>query len=398
MKSVADAVHYAHRKGIIHRDIKPHNVLIDLRDSPRVTDFGLAKQISSDDSELTLTGQIVGTPSFMAPEQAACTVDEVGPLSDVYSLGATLYFLLTGIPPFQSANAIETIRQVIDGEPVPLRRITPSIPRDLETVCMKCLERAPHRRYATVNKLSLDLSRYLASKPVFARPVSRLQRLLKWCCRNRLAAMTIAVCALLLFGWAASATVGYYRAIRRDQHSNDALESLDEAFNIIRSENEDMKGEFDRLLQESEIAIQEKQEAEEEKRATLYEMKLKETDQHQNAGELRERLDSVEQALKEARGLIREKETSLMEALEEARRKDTRLKRALEEVKIHVMEKKRATAAEEDIVKKLDQLKEREAALIDRIRDLENGQERRLGNESAGGRKIPNQERRPEDR
>ena len=125
--------------------VKPQNLLLDKNEQPRITDFGLAKQIHGG-SDLTATGQIMGTPSYMAPEQAAGNIEEIGPTSDVYSLGATLYFLLTGRPPFQAASTVETIRQVIEAEPVPPRRLNPEIPRDLETICLKCLRKEAAKR------------------------------------------------------------------------------------------------------------------------------------------------------------------------------------------------------------------------------------------------------------
>ena len=131
--TVAEAVEYAHRQGVIHRDIKPSNILIDSKGRPRVTDFGLAKRVDSG-SDLTATGQVLGTPSYMPPEQAAGQIRAVGPAADVYALGALLYATLTGRPPFQAATSLETLRQVIEREPVALRQLNPAIPRDLETI------------------------------------------------------------------------------------------------------------------------------------------------------------------------------------------------------------------------------------------------------------------------
>jgi WD40 repeat protein len=197
VKTVSEAVHYAHTKGIVHRDLKPANVLIDIGGQPRVTDFGLAKQATTD-SGLTATGQVLGTPSFMPPEQAMGHMDEVGPRSDVYSLGATLYSLLTGRPPFQAASVLETLLQVNEKEPVPPRTLNPETPRDLETVCLKCLEKQPARRYDSAVELAEDLNRYLNDEPVVARPVGGIEQAWRWCRRKPLAAGLLAATAVVV--------------------------------------------------------------------------------------------------------------------------------------------------------------------------------------------------------
>ncbi len=176
---VAEAIEFAHRRGVIHRDIKPANILIDRSGQPRVTDFGLARKVQGD-SGLTASGQIMGTPSFMAPEQARGERGGVGPPADVYSLGATLYCMVTGRPPFQAATAIETVLMVISEEPVPPRRLNASVPRDLETIALKCLRKDPGRRYASAGALALDLRRYLRGEPIVARPVGAIERAVKW--------------------------------------------------------------------------------------------------------------------------------------------------------------------------------------------------------------------------
>jgi hypothetical protein len=196
--NVAEAIEYAHQHGVIHRDLKPGNVLLDRNGNPRVTDFGLAKRIESD-SSLTSSGQIMGTPSYMPPEQAGGERGGVGPAADVYSLGATLYALVTGRPPFQAATAMDIVLQVIGEEPVPPRRLNPSLPGDLETICLKCLEKDPSRRYATAQALADDLGRWLGGEPIMARPAGQLERMAKWSRRNPAAAAWLAAIPLLIF-------------------------------------------------------------------------------------------------------------------------------------------------------------------------------------------------------
>ncbi len=171
--------------------MKPANILLDQNGNPRVTDFGLAKKVHGD-SGLTGSGQIMGTPSYMPPEQAGGPRGEVGPAADVYALGATLYALLTGRPPFQAATAMDTVIQVISDEPVPPRRLSGSIPRDLETICMKCLRKAPSSRYATAGALAEDLRRYRADEPILAQPVGSFERGVKWARRRPAAAALFA--------------------------------------------------------------------------------------------------------------------------------------------------------------------------------------------------------------
>jgi serine/threonine protein kinase len=175
IRRVSEAIEFAHRRGVIHRDLKPANILLDQNGNPRVTDFGLAKKVQGN-SDLTGSGQIMGTPSYMPPEQAGGRRGEVGPGADVYALGATLYALVTGRPPFQAATAMDTVLQVLSDEPVPPRRLNPSVPRDLETICLKCLEKEPAKRYDSAAALVEDLRRYLAHEPILARPVGRTER------------------------------------------------------------------------------------------------------------------------------------------------------------------------------------------------------------------------------
>jgi WD40 repeat protein len=205
VETVAHAVHAAHQRGIIHRDLKPGNVLLTADGTPKITDFGLAKKIDSDAGQ-TASGAIVGTPSYMAPEQARRnqtrdrSQEAVGPAADIYALGAILYELLTGRPPFKAATYLETILQVVSQEPAPPRLLQPSAPRDLETICLKCLQMEPRQRYATAEELSQDLRRFRECKPITARPVGLLERGWRWCRRNRLVAGLLAAVALSLVG------------------------------------------------------------------------------------------------------------------------------------------------------------------------------------------------------
>ena len=165
MQQVAEAVQHAHERGIIHRDLKPHNILMTSTGQPRVTDFGLAKRMATD-SSLTAIGQVMGTPSYMPPEQASGILNELDHRADVYSLGASLYCLLAGRPPFQAATLPETLRQVAEQDPVPLRLLNSSIPVELEAICSKCLAKAREHRYASCQELAEDLERFSRGEPV----------------------------------------------------------------------------------------------------------------------------------------------------------------------------------------------------------------------------------------
>lgn len=183
LAAVARAVDYLHQHNIVHRDLKPSNILIDADGNPYVTDFGLAKVFGTDVQQ-TRSGTIVGTPSYMAPEQAAGRHSEITPRSDVYSLGAILYELLTGRPPFKQDNPLDTLVEVLEGEPTLPTRLNRRLPRELELIAMRCLEKDPAKRYPSARALADDLDRFLTGEPIEARPSSLGQRLVRWARRE----------------------------------------------------------------------------------------------------------------------------------------------------------------------------------------------------------------------
>ena len=200
VKLIAEAVHFAHVEGILHRDLKPSNILIDSRtDEPRITDFGLAKLLDAD-SGLTATGARLGTPSYMSPEQASGEAERVGPATDIYSLGAVLYELLTGRPPFRGSTAMQTLNMVINRHPVPPRQLNPEIPKDIETVCLKCLSKAPEDRYESADALAADLGRFLNDEPVQARRIGPLERAGRRVWKHRRTVFSIAALVCVAVG------------------------------------------------------------------------------------------------------------------------------------------------------------------------------------------------------
>jgi eukaryotic-like serine/threonine-protein kinase len=207
LEKMAEAIDYAHQRGVIHRDLKPANVLLTSAGAPKIGDFGLAKRLEEDESGLTKTGTVLGTPSYMSPEQASGLNQEVGPLSDVYSLGAILYDLLTGRPPFRGTSVLDTLQQLRTREPVPPVELQPGVPRDLETICLKCLQKDRGKRYASAADLAADLRRFLNGEPILARPVSRAERLWRWCRRNPGKAFAGAAAVMGVLIYAASVSV-----------------------------------------------------------------------------------------------------------------------------------------------------------------------------------------------
>lgn len=249
---IARGVAYAHLQGVIHRDLKPANILLDKQNQPKITDFGLAKRLQ-DDKELTTTGQVLGTPAYMPPEQARGDLSQIGPASDIYSLGAILYRLLAGRAPFQAASLVDTLHDVISAEPVPPRKLVPNLAADLETICLKCLEKHPEKRYATATALSDDLQRWRNGEPIHARRSSTAERAWKWARRNPVVAtlsgslvlaLLIGTIVSTIFGMNANSVSKKEREARitaqkETKRANQAVEDLKkEKAEVIRQKNE----------------------------------------------------------------------------------------------------------------------------------------------------------------
>ncbi|WP_169981061.1 protein kinase domain-containing protein [Tautonia rosea] len=223
IEQICRGVAEAHRLGIVHRDLKPANILIADDGAPKVADFGLAKTLGTD-SGLTRTDLVVGTPSYMSPEQASGSPGGVGPEADVHALGAILYELLTGRPPFRGASALETVMQVRTIDPVPPRRLVPGVSRDAETIALTCLQKDPARRYASAEALADDLARYLEGRPIVARPVGPVRRVWLWCRRRPAQASLAGLLALAVSAGSASAIALWLRAESNLAESNRRLD------------------------------------------------------------------------------------------------------------------------------------------------------------------------------
>ena len=231
--TLAEALHHAHQAGIIHRDIKPANVLLAADGSPKVVDFGLAKRIGGTDG-FTQTGAIMGTLGYMAPEQAAGRTREANSATDVYSLGALLYKLLTGRPPFHGPSELETITSIVARDPVSIQSLQPRVPLDLVTICQKCLEKKPTRRYATAAALAEDLRRHLADLPIQARPLGPLERAWRWGKRHQGISLVLVAGVILLMLVAACLAWSSYRSYRLMAEVNEIQKPLQELSGRIR--------------------------------------------------------------------------------------------------------------------------------------------------------------------
>jgi serine/threonine-protein kinase len=238
-ETIARAVQSAHLQGVIHRDLKPSNVLLTRDRVPKISDFGLAKQLGADSGQ-TQVGQILGTPSYMAPEQARGGAVAVTVSADVYAVGAILYEMLTGRPPFRAASVLDTLEQVRSQEPVPPTRLQPKCPRDLETICLKCLHKDPQQRYPSCEALADDLRRFLSYEPIQARPTGSIERLWRWCRRKPALASLAASAALLPVTIVVALSIGLWAVNREKNRAEGALTAEAQARQSTRQALDEM--------------------------------------------------------------------------------------------------------------------------------------------------------------
>ena len=277
-RTLALAMQHAHEAGIVHRDLKPANVLLTAAGEPKIADFGLAKELQTD-SGFTQTGSILGTPSYMAAEQAEGAIDQIGPRTDVYALGAILYEMLTGRPPFKGASIAETLEQVRLQDPAPPRRLRPQAPKDLETICLKCLAKKPDNRYGDAQRLAEDLDRFLLDQPIHARPVSSWERGRKLVRRHPATATSLAM-SLLLMAALAIGSIAYSVQVR--SYAAEVARSKDNlvtANKELAASNQGLKTATDRALKNEGIAKAARARAERERDQARLELARREREE-----------------------------------------------------------------------------------------------------------------------
>ncbi|HUJ42768.1 MAG TPA: serine/threonine-protein kinase [Opitutaceae bacterium] len=257
LRLLAGAVHYAHQRGVLHRDLKPSNVLVDEEGRPRITDFGLAKMLGSTEGG-TLTGQMLGSPSYAATEQVAGRGAEITAASDVYGLGALFYHLMTGRAPFNAATPAETARLVLETDPVPPRLLNPTLPRDVETICLKCLEKEPARRYASAADVAEDVERFLSERPIRARPPTVLYRMRKFARRHSAGVAAAGFALLALIVALGIVLAGHRRVVAQQRATDAAREQAGQLVAIISDEIKptlEQRGGLRQLLKTTEATV-----------------------------------------------------------------------------------------------------------------------------------------------
>ncbi|MCO5170807.1 MAG: protein kinase [Planctomycetes bacterium] len=313
---LADALAYAHARAILHRDVKPANVLLDRAGEPRLGDFGLAKELEKAGSGPTEVGAVMGTPAYMAPEVVKGELERVDRRADVYALGATLFELLTGRPPFTGASIPVVLAAVLRRDPPRPSSLRPGLDRDLETITLRCLEKEPERRYASAGELALDLGRWLAHEPIAARPPGLVERLGKWRRRNRAVARTLAATSLVALALMTAGAVGFVRRLdeerrRSEAAAREAREALDALVYQVRDRLGDLPGERLREVRRELLALAAERLARLDDLAgdrapshDLAEAYQQLADLAQEAGDARRAAEAASQAVATARALV----------------------------------------------------------------------------------------------